>query len=170
MAIEERWIPAYVGLGSNLDDPHAQVKQGFDALQSLPETRLVARSALWESPPMGPIEQPDFVNAVAGVLTRLSPQAMLVELKLLEEKLGRERPIARWGPRRIDFDLLVLGSSVIDDPELVLPHSGIAERPFVLLPLAEIAPDLQVPGIGKVRQLLEQLDTSGMRRMESSVE
>jgi 2-amino-4-hydroxy-6-hydroxymethyldihydropteridine diphosphokinase len=119
---------------------------------------------------MGPIEQPDFVNAVAGLLTRLSPQAMLVELKLLEEKLGRERPVARWGPRRIDFDLLVLGSSVIDDPELVLPHSGIAERPFVLLPLAEIAPDLQVPGLGTIRQLLEQLDTSRMRRMESSVE
>ncbi len=170
VANKQRWIPAYVGLGSNLDDPHAQVEKGFDALRSLPETKLVARSASWESPPMGPVEQPDFVNAVAGLLTRLSPQAMLVELKRLEEKLGRERPITRWGPRRIDFDLLVLGSIIIDDPELVLPHPGMAARPFVLLPLTEIAPDLEVPGLGKLRRLLERLDTSGVRETDSSVE
>ena len=167
MSSDERWVPAYVGLGSNLDGPCEQVERGFVALGSLPGTKLVARSSSFASPAMGPVEQPDFVNAAAGLLTQLSPRAMLVELKLLEAQLGRERPVERWGPRRIDFDLLVHGSNVIEEPDLELPHAGIAERAFVLSPLAEIAPELEVPGLGAVRDLLEYVDTSGVQRMDS---
>jgi 2-amino-4-hydroxy-6-hydroxymethyldihydropteridine diphosphokinase len=109
--------------------------------------------------------QPDFVNAVAGLLTRLEPAAFLAALKDLEARLGREAPVVRWGPRRIDLDLLVLGGSRVESPELRLPHPGIAERAFVLVPLAEIAPDLDVPGVGRVRALLARADAGGVERL-----
>jgi 2-amino-4-hydroxy-6-hydroxymethyldihydropteridine diphosphokinase len=151
-----------VALGSNLDDPGAQVLRALDALQHLPGTHLVFRSAMYRTPPFGPVAQPEFVNAVAGLLTTLEPRAMLAELKSLEQALGRETPVVRWGPRRIDLDLLIHGSSRIDEPELQLPHPGIPERAFVLVPLAEIAPDLEVPGAGRVRALVTRVDASGL--------
>jgi 2-amino-4-hydroxy-6-hydroxymethyldihydropteridine diphosphokinase len=154
-----------VALGSNLDDPGAQVSRAFDALQHLPGSRLVLRSALYRSPPFGPVAQPAFVNAVAGLLTTLEPRAMLAELKSLEQALGRETPVVRWGPRRIDLDLLLHGSARIDEPELQLPHPGIPERAFVLVPLAEIAPDLEVPGVGRVRALVTRVDASGLAKI-----
>jgi 2-amino-4-hydroxy-6-hydroxymethyldihydropteridine diphosphokinase len=117
---------------------------------------------MYRTPPFGPVAQPEFVNAVAGLLTRLEPRAMLAELKSLEQALGRETPVVRWGPRRIDLDLLIHGSSRIDEPELQLPHPGIPERAFVLVPLAEIAPDLEVPGAGRVRALVTRVDASGL--------
>jgi 2-amino-4-hydroxy-6-hydroxymethyldihydropteridine diphosphokinase len=160
----DAWIPAYVGLGSNLDDPERQVLLGLDRLRELPGSLLVSRSSLYVSPPMGPIAQPDFVNAAAGLLTRLSPLEMLVELKSLETGLGRAPAGERWGPRRIDLDLLVHGTSRLRQPGLELPHPGIAERAFVLAPLAEIAPELEVPGLGKVQALLEKLDTHDVVR------
>jgi 2-amino-4-hydroxy-6-hydroxymethyldihydropteridine diphosphokinase len=158
-------MPAYVALGSNLDDPRAQVGRAFDALAALPQTRLVLRSSLYSSAPLGPVEQPDFVNAVAGVLTGLEPETLLVALKDLEVRLGRARPVVRWGPRRIDLDLLVHGSARSATGELALPHPGIAERAFVLAPLAEIAPDLDVPGLGRVRALLAGVDTTTLERI-----
>lgn len=161
----ERWCPAYVALGSNLDDPRAQVERALGALGGLRETRLVARSSLYRTRPFGPVAQPDFVNAVAGLLTRLDPMSLLDELKALEERLGRTRPVVRWGPRRIDLDLLVHGDSRIDDDRLALPHPGIAERAFVLAPLAEIAPDLEVPGVGRVASLLAHISTSDVERI-----
>lgn len=160
-----RWFPAYVALGSNLDDPRAQVERAFDALGGLRESRLVTRSALYGSRPLGPVEQPDFVNAVAGILTRLGPAALLAELKALEQRLGRGAPVLRWGPRRIDLDLLVHGSARIDEPGLTVPHPGVAERAFVLAPLGEIAPDLDVPGLGKVAALLGRVDSSTVERL-----
>jgi len=160
-----RWVPAYVALGSNLDDPAVQVARAMDALGELPHTRLVLRSSLYRSRPFGPVEQPDFVNAVAGLLTSLEPAALLASLQDLETRLGRERPAVRWGPRRIDLDLLVQGSVRVAQPGLELPHPGIAERAFVLAPLAEIAPDLDVPGVGRVGALLAQLDSSGLERL-----
>ncbi len=163
----DAWIPAYVGLGSNLDDPERQVLLGLDRLRELPGSLLVSRSSLYVSAPMGPVAQPDFVNAVVGLLTRLSPQEMLVELKSLETGLGREPARERWGPRRIDFDLLVHGTSRLREDGLELPHPGIAERGFVLVPLAEIAPELEVPGLGRVRALLEKLDASDVVRMHA---
>jgi len=160
-----RLLPAYVALGSNLDDPRAQVERALAALDQLPQTRCVLRSSLYRSRPFGPVEQPDFVNAVAGLLTSLEPAALLASLQALETRLGRERPAVRWGPRRIDLDLLVHGSVRVAQPGLELPHPGIAERAFVLAPLAEIAPDLDVPGVGRVGALLAKLDSSGLERL-----
>jgi len=160
-----RWLPAYVALGSNLDDPRAQVERALAALAGLPETRCVLRSSLYRTRPFGPVEQPDFVNAVAGLLTRLEPAALLAQLQALEAELGRARPVLRWGPRRIDLDLLVHGSACIAEPDLEVPHPGIAERAFVLVPLAEIAPDLVVPGRGRVRDLLARVDSADLERL-----
>ena len=160
-----RWIPAYVALGSNLDDPQVQVGRAFNELGHLPDSRLVARSSLYRSRPLGPVSQPDFVNAVAGLLTQLEPAQLLAGLKSLEQRLGRARPVVRWGPRRIDLDLLVYGAAVIDEPELRIPHPGIAERAFVLAPLAEIAPDLDVPGLGRVTSLLARVAVSELERI-----
>jgi 2-amino-4-hydroxy-6-hydroxymethyldihydropteridine diphosphokinase len=160
-----RWFPAYVALGSNLDDPPVQVARALTALEGMRGSRMVARSSLYRTSPFGPVAQPDFVNAVAGMLTTLDAAAMLAELKALEERLGRERPVVRWGPRRIDLDLLVHGSTRIDEPQLRVPHPGLAERAFVLAPLAEVAPDLDVPGVGRVRTLAARFDTAGLSRM-----
>jgi 2-amino-4-hydroxy-6-hydroxymethyldihydropteridine diphosphokinase len=159
------WIPAYVGLGSNLDDPCAQVARAFDALRSMRDSRLVARSSLYRSPPLGPVAQPDFVNAVAGMLTTLAPGEFLAELKSLEGRLGRARPVVRWGPRRIDLDLLVHGRAQLEVPGLTVPHPGIAERAFVLEPLVEIAPDLEIPGAGRVRSLSSRAGPAALARV-----
>jgi 2-amino-4-hydroxy-6-hydroxymethyldihydropteridine diphosphokinase len=158
-------IPAYVAVGSNLDDPRAQVERAFDALAGVRDSRLVLRSALYRSRPFGPIEQPDFINAAAGLLTALSPVELLAELQQLETRLGRSRPAVRWGPRRIDLDLLVHGTERRDESGLTLPHPGIADRGFVLVPLAEIATDLMVPALGRVRALLARVDHSGVERI-----
>jgi len=160
-----RLVPAYVALGSNIDDPVSQVLRAFDALGALPGLRLVLRSSLYRSPPLGPVEQPDFVNAVAGLLTSLEPRALLEALQGLESQLGRSRPAVRWGPRRIDLDLLVHGAARIGEPGLAVPHPGIADRAFVLEPLSEIAPDLEIPGLGCVRTLRERIDRSGLARI-----
>ena len=159
---ETRWIPAFVALGSNLDDPERQVGRAFAALADVPQSRLVSRSSLYRSPPFGPVVQPEFVNAVAGLLTTLDARAMLSELKALERRLGRETPVVRWGPRRIDLDLLIHGDARVDEPEIQVPHPGLAERAFVLVPLAEIAPDLEVPGVGRVRTLASRVEASGL--------
>jgi 2-amino-4-hydroxy-6-hydroxymethyldihydropteridine diphosphokinase len=164
-AIEpRRWLPAYVALGSNLDDPRVQVERAMHELDGLPRTRCVLRSSFYRSRPLGPVQQPDFINAVAGLLTELDPAALLAELQQLEARLGRERPAVRWGPRRIDLDLLVHGTATIDQPGLEVPHPGLTERAFVLVPLAEIAPDLEVPGVGRVRDLLSRVDRAGLER------
>lgn len=148
---------AYVGLGSNLDDPAAQVRTALAALERLPGTRRVAASRLYSNPPMGPQDQPDYVNAVAALETTLDADALLEALQGIEREQGRVRG-ERWGPRRIDLDLLVYGDTRIARPGLSVPHPGIAERAFVLLPLAEIAPTLDIPGLGPVRRLLDRID------------
>ena len=158
-------IPAYVALGSNLDGPCTQVERALDALAGIRDSRLVLRSSLYRSRPFGPVEQPDFINAAAGLLTTLSPAGLLAELQELEKRLGRSRPVVHWGPRRIDLDLLVHGATRCDEPGLVLPHPGIADRGFVLAPLAEIAPDLVVPALGRVQLLLSRVDRSGVERI-----
>jgi 2-amino-4-hydroxy-6-hydroxymethyldihydropteridine diphosphokinase len=165
MAAGARWIPAYVALGSNLDAPELQVARAFEALARLPQSRLVLRSALYRSAPLGPVEQPDFVNAVAGLLTRLDPVQVLEQLQECEQRLGRAAPVVRWGPRRIDLDLLMQGDVSHHGEQLTLPHPGIAARAFVLVPLADIAPELLVPGIGRVAELLRRVDTTGLERL-----
>jgi len=158
-----RWLPAYVGVGSNLADPEAQVRRAFDALAKLPGTMLVARSPLYRTPPFGDVPQPAFVNAVAGLLTQLEPEDLLERLRAIEKQLGREPPRERWGPRLIDLDLLVLGTEKRATDSLSLPHPGIAERDFVLYPLADIAPDLDVPGVGRVASLRERVANRGVK-------
>ena len=148
-----RVVPAYVGIGSNLRDPPAQVGAAFGALGALPRTRLWARSSLYGSRPMGPVDQPDYCNAAAGLLTELDAAELIAALRAAESRLGREPARARWGPRVIDLDLLVYGEQQQQDAQLTLPHPGIASRNFVLQPLCEIAPDLLIPGLGRVAQL-----------------
>ncbi len=144
------WRPAFVGIGSNLDGPARQVELAMAALDDIADTCVIARSHLYRSSPLGGIEQPDFVNAVASLVTMLEPRALLEEMQAIELTRGRERSDVRWGPRVIDLDLLVYSNIVLDEPDLTLPHPGIGERNFVWLPLRELAPDLVVPGLGSV--------------------
>ncbi|WP_331154260.1 2-amino-4-hydroxy-6-hydroxymethyldihydropteridine diphosphokinase [Steroidobacter sp.] len=156
------WFPAYVALGSNLDQPLVQIELAFTALASLAKCRLVARSNLYKTQPLGPQDQPEFINAAAGLLTQLTARELLVELKRLERELGRELPVVRWGPRRIDLDLLVYADAQISESDLTVPHRGLPERNFVLYPLRDIAPELLVPGHGRVRQLAARVGGAGL--------
>lgn len=137
---------AYIGLGSNLDGPERRVAQGIAALDRLPLTRLGAVSPCYASKPVGPQDQPDFVNAVACVLTRLSPLALLDQLQALEQRHRRHRQ-RHWGPRTLDLDLLLFNDLTLDLPRLKMPHPAMRERAFVLVPLADIAPRLRLDGI-----------------------
>jgi 2-amino-4-hydroxy-6-hydroxymethyldihydropteridine diphosphokinase len=159
------WQPAYIGLGSNLQDPKAQVLRACAALAKITGIRPVGVSPLYRSAPFGPVPQPDFINAVAGVLTQLDPRALLSELLTLERALGRPAERERWGPRIIDLDLLVHGRERREEPGLILPHRGIVERNFVLYPLCDLAPDLDVPGLGRVAELKERLAPAGLERL-----
>lgn len=160
-----RWRPAYVALGSNLATPLSQVTKAAAALASLEGTRCVLRSSPWRSRPMGPQDQPEFVNAVAGLLTRLPARELLGALQSIERNMGKAEPRQRWGPRVIDLDLLALGGDVVDEPGLRLPHPGLPQRNFVLYPLAEIAPDLWIPGAGRVRTLARRVPDDGLARL-----
>jgi len=153
-------VAACVALGSNLDDPRAQVRRGFEALASLPRTVLGARSRLYLTPPWGVRDQPDFINAVARLETSLSPRGLLEALLDVETRAGRVRGV-RNGPRTLDLDLLLYGDHVIDEADLAVPHPRLHERAFVLLPLADVAPELEVPGHGRVSDLLARVDATG---------
>ena len=161
----ESWQPAYIGIGSNLSDPRAQVMQARWHLAQLSRTRVILTSHLYGSRPFGPIAQPDFVNAVAGVLTQLDSAALLEGLHAIEAAMGRPVRHERWGPRVIDLDLLAYGCERRMEEALMLPHPGIVERNFVLYPLAEIAPDLELPGLGRVAGLAGALTTEGLTRL-----
>ena len=161
----KRWCPAYIGIGSNLQKPAQQVETAFAELDSMPSSRLVARSSLYRSAPLGGVEQPEFVNAVAAILTQLDAQALLAELKRIERKRGRENDARRWGPRVLDLDILVYSDHLIEEQGLTVPHAGIGERNFVLLPLREIAPELKVPGLGRVAGLPVNLNEPAIERI-----
>lgn len=150
-------VRAYVGLGSNLDEPVRQLDRALAAIGGLPRTCLLARSRYYQNPPMDGSPQPDYVNAVAELETGLAPETLLDRLLCIEREQGRERGAVRWGPRTLDLDLLVYGGLQRADTRLTLPHPGIAERAFVLLPLHEIAPSLQVPGHGPISALLSSI-------------
>jgi 2-amino-4-hydroxy-6-hydroxymethyldihydropteridine diphosphokinase len=128
----------YIGIGSNVDDPAHQVRKAIDALRAAGEVVIV--SSLYRTTPWGKIDQPDFVNAAVALDTQLRPRPLLHVLKRLERELGREERGERWGPRRIDFDILAYGDERVDEDDLVIPHPRLRERAFVLVPLAEIAP------------------------------
>lgn len=147
---------AWIGLGSNLENPRKQVSDAFAELGELPKTQLVRTSRLWQSKPFGPQNQPDFINAVAEIKTQLIPLELLVELQNLENLHQRKRE-RHWGPRTLDLDLLIYEQVQLASAQLTLPHPGIAERAFVLCPLAELDENLEVPGHGSVKLLIQQL-------------
>ena len=159
---------AYIGLGSNLDDPISQVREGLRALGQLPQTHVVAKSALYRSSPLGPADQPDYVNAVAALDTGLGPQTLLRSLQAVEVDHGRIRSGARWGPRTLDLDILLYGDLRLTEPSLTIPHPQMANRAFVLFPLREIAPEIVIPGAGGIDDLLGRLPTQAVRKVEQA--
>lgn len=156
---------AYIALGSNLGNARGHVLGAFDALARLPGTQLLAHSPLYLTPPWGMLEQPPFVNAVARIGTTLFPLALLDALLAIERAAGRMRDGERWGPRTLDLDILHMDGVEVDDDRLSLPHPRIRDRAFVLLPLNDLAPDLELPGQGRVADLLAALDTAGFERL-----
>jgi 2-amino-4-hydroxy-6-hydroxymethyldihydropteridine diphosphokinase len=159
------WLPAYVALGSNLAQPDERVREAAERLAGIAQTRLEVVSSLYLTRPMGPQDQPDFVNAVAGVLTRLPARGLLDALLGIERAMGRNRQ-QRWGPRIIDLDLVWMLGETIAEPGLTLPHPGVSERNFVLYPLAEIAPTLEIPGHGRVLALRTAVGSEGISRLD----
>ena len=154
-----------IGLGGNLDAPAERVMRARRVLASHEGVRETAFSSLYKSKPMGPKDQPDYVNAVMAIETQLGPLDLLDLLQSIESTEGRVRQGERWGPRTLDLDLLLYGSEVIQHPRLVVPHPGLAVREFVLHPLAEILPDLEVPGVGFVRELADKCPDNGIEVM-----
>ncbi|HWW31184.1 MAG TPA: 2-amino-4-hydroxy-6-hydroxymethyldihydropteridine diphosphokinase [Steroidobacteraceae bacterium] len=159
--MDSLWRPAYVAIGSNLDSPRDRVLEAFERLGTLRATRSLLRSRLYLTNPMGPQDQPQFVNAAAGLLTQLSPRDVLTELLNIERSMGRVRQ-ERWGPRVIDLDLLWMVDSALTMPGLTLPHPGVSTRNFVLYPLADIAPALDIPGLGQVLDLKSLAGDAGI--------
>ncbi len=158
------YLVAYIALGANLGNPANQVESACEELGRLAETRLARRSALYLSKPVGYADQPDFVNAVVGVDTRLSPRDLMQALLEIEARHGRDRTFKN-APRTLDLDLLLYDGLVMHAAGLTLPHPRMTERPFVLLPLAEIAPDALIPGHGRVANCLAGLPTHGIERL-----
>ncbi|AXB32330.1 2-amino-4-hydroxy-6-hydroxymethyldihydropteridine diphosphokinase [Vibrio campbellii] len=160
-------ITAYIAVGSNLADPVSQAKQAIEALKTLPNSKFVQASSLYSSTPMGPQNQPDYINAVVAIKTNLTPLELLDCTQAIEQEQGRVRKEERWGPRTLDLDMILYGNEVIDSERLTVPHYGMREREFVLYPLAEIAPSLQLPDGTEVSSLLEQVDRNGLNIWQS---
>ncbi|MDY6979672.1 MAG: 2-amino-4-hydroxy-6-hydroxymethyldihydropteridine diphosphokinase [Pseudomonadota bacterium] len=159
-------ITTYIALGSNLDDPLAQVRRALAELARMEGATLRAASSLYRSSPMGPADQPDYINAVAALETGLAPHALLDALQAIEQAHGRQRGAQRWGPRTLDLDVLLYGQETIDDQRLTIPHPGISERAFVLFPLQEIvAPDFMIPGYGSLQELLPRVEADRPERL-----
>ncbi|HSX61212.1 MAG TPA: 2-amino-4-hydroxy-6-hydroxymethyldihydropteridine diphosphokinase [Tahibacter sp.] len=158
---------AFIGLGSNLGDSRLAVAQAARRIGALPNTRLVRSSSHYLTPPWGLHEQPAFINSVVEIDTSLDPRALLDELLRIERDAGRVRDGARWGPRALDLDILLYGEDIICAAALRVPHPYLAQRAFVLAPLAEIASECVVPGQGRVADLLARIDAGECRRLES---
>ncbi|MDF2177806.1 2-amino-4-hydroxy-6-hydroxymethyldihydropteridine diphosphokinase [Aliiglaciecola sp. CAU 1673] len=155
-------ISCYIGMGANLDDPQKQLQEALRALRRLPDSHLADCSSFYASKPMGPQDQPDYVNAVARLDTRLAPLALLDALQAIEQEQGRVRKSERWGARTLDLDLLLYGDLVVNSERLTLPHYGMREREFVLHPLLEIAPELVLPDGQLLNNLARQCPKNGL--------
>ena len=158
----------YIGLGANLANPVQQLQDAIIALQQLPGSSLVATSSFYGSKPMGPQDQPDYVNAVAAIDTLLKPEPLLDALQLIELRQGRQRKNERWGARTLDLDILLFGDKVINTERLTVPHYGLKVREFVVYPLAEIAPELRLPDGTVLSSLLRQVPLNGLQKLHSS--
>ncbi|WP_162047159.1 2-amino-4-hydroxy-6-hydroxymethyldihydropteridine diphosphokinase [Vibrio taketomensis] len=160
-------ITAYIAVGSNLADPVAQANAAIDALKLLPKSEFILASKLYSSTPMGPQNQPDYINAVVAIKTELTPLELLDCTQAIELDQGRVRKDERWGPRTLDLDIVLYGNEVIDSERLVVPHYGMHEREFVLYPLAEIAPNLTLPDGTELTTLLTKVDRNGLSVWQS---
>ncbi|MBX9585787.1 MAG: 2-amino-4-hydroxy-6-hydroxymethyldihydropteridine diphosphokinase [Gammaproteobacteria bacterium] len=149
-------VIAYIGLSSNLSDPVQQVHRAFDELAELRQTQLITKSKLYLNPPMGPQDQPDYINAVVQLSTKLQAEELMEELQALERLHQRER-IIHWGPRTLDLDMLLYGHEEISSERLKVPHPGLKQRIFVVQPLLEIAPELILPDGTKLASLMKEL-------------
>jgi len=165
---ENSIIRVYVGLGSNLEEPVAQINSALMELDTIEDTQRVAYSSLYQSSPLGdqdhPI-QPDFINAVAALGTTLPPHELLHALQTLEQSHGREPNRQKWGPRTLDIDILLYGDEILDDGELIIPHPGLPKRNFVLYPLFEIAPELEIPGNGALEDLMRDCPIQDLKML-----
>ena len=155
----------YIGLGSNLAEPLQQLRAALSAIAQLPQSRLQARSSFYISDPLGPADQPRYVNAVAALDTELEPWQLLDALQRIEQEQGRVRKAERWGPRTLDLDILLFGERLLQDERLTVPHYHMHARPFVLYPLAELAADLRLPDGRSLSALLKACPFSGLERL-----
>jgi 2-amino-4-hydroxy-6-hydroxymethyldihydropteridine diphosphokinase len=162
-------IEVYIGLGSNLALPEKQLQAACVSLAALPDSEFIQCSSLYRSQPMGPQEQPDYVNAVALIKTALSPDTLLQQTQLIENQQGRTRKANRWGPRTLDLDMLLFGQQQLDSEYLIVPHYGMKLREFVLYPLFEIAPDLILPCGEKLSELVMKCPKNGLQKIAYSV-
>ena len=158
-------VRAYIGVGSNLENPVAQVKEAFEELGYLPDTIIFKKSSLYGCSPMGPQDQPPYVNAVVALDTLLSPDDLFNELVKIEDLQGRVRDGEKWGPRILDLDLLLYGKKKIKSKHLTVPHPGMHERDFVIIPLAELAGNISIPGLGKLSGLLGQCKNHSVKKL-----
>lgn len=155
----------YIGLGSNLQNPAAQLRQAIKALAALGS--LDAVSSLYQTPPMGPQDQPDYVNAVVRLITELSPLALLQQTQAIENAQGRVRKETRWGERTLDLDILLYDDQIIELESLVVPHYGLPERIFVVKPLMEIAPNLEIPKFGQIAVIYDSIKDQPIERLSA---
>lgn len=160
-------ITAFIAVGSNLSDPVGQAQNAIEALKGLPSSEFIQSSMLYSSTPMGPQDQPDYINAVVEIKTKLTPLELLDCTQAIELEQGRVRKEERWGPRTLDLDIILYGNEVIDSERLVVPHYGMKEREFVLYPLAEIAPNLTLPCGSRLEDLLKIVDKNGLNIWQS---
>lgn len=156
------WRPVYLALGSNLDDPVAQLRRGIASLEAVDGLRIYRVSSFVQSPPADGSDQPDYINAVVAGMTVLTSQDLLTACRSIESEQGRDPSAPRWSARTLDIDILAVGQEQSDEPALTLPHPRLAERAFVLQPLAEIAPTLRIPGIGRVAVLAQALGAAAL--------
>ncbi len=160
-------VIAYIGIGSNLDGPVQQVEDAIEELGHLPLSRCELVSSLYANPPMGSQDQPDYVNAVVELHTRLQPHDLLAELQSIENRHDRKRGDVQWGPRTLDLDILLYGKQELNTADLRIPHPGAHERAFVLYPLLELRDGLSIPGKGEIKELVKQVPKGRMQRVDS---
>ena len=160
-------VRAFLGMGGNVGDVPTTLTEAMWAIDSLPQTSIRAQSKFYRTPPWGRTDQPEFINAVVELQTRLTPRVLLNYLLEIETRFGRERSEGeKWGPRELDLDLLTFGDERIDEPGMHIPHPHLHERAFVLVPLAEIAPSLLIPEVGTVSELLAGVSAAGIEAIE----
>ena len=159
-------LTVFLGLGGNLGDVPATIYRAVGMLSAIPEICFIQLSPLYRNPPMGPIDQPDYVNAVCQLTSDLTAKQLLIQTQTIESKLGRVRKSDQWSARTLDIDILLFGQQEIKQADLIIPHYGIAERAFVLLPLSDLVDELNIPGIGNLNDLLADIDVSGMSEVK----